>query len=360
MSLTSRSLLVLSLVLAVLAPAVLAVLWRGRGRPPSSARGSRGLPVLGVLGRFVGVGVCQALAMTTLFLYVNHLYTFYTSWADLVGRSAPVAGIRTTGLVAPGEGTIKVLTVPGGRTNDGSHQVLAWLPPGYDPSPSASTRYPVLMFLPGQPSDPVTTFRRFGFGAIAAQEVRDDKVPPFIAVFPPLMTDPPRDTECTNVPGGPQAETWLDHDVYRAVSTDLRTNGKPWTEIGWSTGAFCAAKLLLAHPAQYRAAVGYGGYYAPLTDHTTGNLFDGNARLREENSPSWLYLHAGGMRGRRLLLVTGAQDLESYDQTRAFLDLAHGDPSVSSAVFGVGGHNYRNYRAYVPSSLEWLFGSGKG
>ena len=311
--------------------------------------------MLGPLSRFGGVVLCQALAVAALFFYVNDQYSFYSSWADLAGRSAPAPGIRTAGLVQPGQGTLKVLPVAGGPTNEGDHQVLAWLPPGYDSAADAARRYPVLMFLPGQPSDPVTTFSHFGFGTTASQEIESGRVAPFIAVFPPLMTDPPRDTECTDVPGGPQAETWLDHDVHGAVDRDLRTDHRPWTEIGWSTGAFCAAKLLLGHPQQYAAAVGLGGYYTPLTDRTTGNLFGNRPRVREENSPAWLYTHAGGMHGRRLLVVAGQQDADSYPMTRAFLNLVGAAPGVSSAIFPTGGHNYRNYAAFLPRSLEWLY-----
>ena len=345
MGLTSRSLLVLTLVLATLAPVVVAVTWRRRphGR------------VLGALTRFGGVLLCQVLAVSALFLYVNDQYSFYSSFDDLLGRSAPAPGVRTSGLVRPGDGRLTVLSVPGGPTNEGNHQVVAWLPPGYDTPAEAHRRYPVLMFLPGQPSDPVSTLKHFGFIGTASAEVKAQKVPPFIAVFPPLMTDPPRDTECTDVPGGPQAETWLDHDVYAAVNRDLPTDHKPWTEIGWSTGAFCAAKLMLGHPQQYAAAVGLGGYYTPLTDRTTGNLFGNRPKVRDENSPAWLYTHAGGLHGRRMLVVSGAQDRDSYPMTQAFLHLTRGDPGVSAVTFADGGHNYRNYASFLPRALEWLF-----
>ena len=346
MGLTGHPLLVLTLVLAGLAPLALALTWRARPRGR----------VLGTVTRLVGVLVCQALAVSALFAYVNDQYGFYASWNDLLGRSAPAPGISTAGLVRNGQGTVKILTVAGGPTNEGNHQVLVWLPPGYDAPQNAQKRYQVLMFLPGQPSDPVSTFSHFRFGASATQEIQSGKVAPFVAVFPPLMTDPPRDTECTNVPGGPQAETWLDHDVYGTMNQDLRTNGRPWTEVGWSTGAFCAAKLMLGHPRQYSAAVGLGGYYTPLTDHTTGNLFGNRPKVREENSPTWLYLHDGGMKGRHLLVVTGEQDRDSYAMSRAFLNVVGDDPDVSSEVFTTGGHNYRNYADLLPRSIEWVLG----
>ena len=37
-----------------------------------------------------------------------------------------------------------------------------------------------------------------------------------------------------------------------------------------------------------------------------------------------------------------------------FLDASHGDPAVASLIFGVGGHNYHNYRVLLPAVLQWL------
>src|SRR5690349_11026312 len=99
------------------------------------------------------------------------------------------------------------------------------------------------------------------------------------------MVTPPRDTECTDVPGGPRAETWL------------TTDATGWSVMGWSTGGFCAAKLLLRHPTLFHAAVGIGGYYDAETDKSTGNLFGNDPRLRRLNSPLWLV-------GRRLRRTT--------------------------------------------------------
>lgn len=101
--------------------------------------------------------------------------------------------------------------------------------------------------LPGQPGTPEGDFSQFQFAQQATQAIRSGAVKPFVGVFPPLMIAPPRDTECTDVPHGPQAETWLAKDVRTAVLRDVRItpDGKQWSAAGWSTGGFCAAKLLL-------------------------------------------------------------------------------------------------------------------
>jgi S-formylglutathione hydrolase FrmB len=214
------------------------------------------------------------------------------------------------------------------------------------------------MFLPGQPSTPAGTFRHFKFASTATRLIDSGRVPPFIAVFPTLMIAPPRDTECTNVPGGPHAESWLERDVPAFVMQHYRADplGAGWTAIGWSTGGFCATKLLTTHPADYSSAVSFGGYYQPLEDHTTGNLFDGNQRLQRWNSPMWLFQHDqayGGIGQDRMLLVAGMQDKETWPQTQRMLQAVGPDPAVAHIAFPVGGHNYENYSHYLPAALVW-------
>ena len=350
MRLTGAPLLVLASVAAVLGPAAL-VLWLRHAHRDLRAGRAPWSRTLAHFGLVVG---CQLLASAVLFLWVNVQYGFYTSWSDLLGRSgASEATISGNTLVPKGDGRGQVVTVDGGPGGGGPHQVLVWLPRQYDQSAAARTRFPVVMVLPGQPSNPDVMYSHYAFGTVATQEIDSGRIRPFIAVFPPLMTNPPRDTECTDVAGGPQAETWLDRTVRGAIDRDFRVTARPWSLIGWSTGGFCAAKLLLRHPGHYQAAASLGGYFTPITDRTTGNLFGSRLPAEQRNSPLWLYRH-GGLQDGRLLVVTGRQDTESYAASKVFLDASHGDPAVASLIFGVGGHNYHNYRVLLPAVLQWL------
>lgn len=345
MTLTGAPLFAVLAVATVLGPAAL-VIWLRRRR--TSAKNW-----LRTLAQFAVVLGCQLLAVMTLFLWVNNQYGFYTSWSDLLGRSSADAKIQANGLVQNGEGRAEVITVAGGPGRNGSHRVLVWLPREYDQPSGPTTQFPVVMVLPGQPSTPETMFRHYNFGSVATAEIDRGLVKPFIAVFPPLMTNPPRDTECTDIKGGPQAQTWLTRDVYQAVRQSFRVAESPWSVMGWSTGAFCSVKLVLRYPGQYAAAAGLGGYYEPLTDKTTGDLFHGQTTLRDQNSPLWLYQH-DPLHHRQVLIVTGRQDHESYGPSVRFLNASRADPGVSSLIFPVGGHNYHNYRAQLPAVLEWL------
>lgn len=345
MSLTGQPLFVL-LIIATVACPLLFVL---------SLRRIRRIGWTRSVTQLVAILICQLLAVTTLFLWVNNQYGFYNSWSDLLGQSGGTTTITTNDLTPAetGTGTVQTLTVPGSPATGGDHQVLVWLPRQYNQPHHDHTRYPVMLVLPGQPSTPEAMFAHYNFGTAASAAIDSGQVQPFIAVFPPLMTNPPRDTECTNIPGGPQAETWLSHDVPTTIQAKLPTDGTPWTTLGWSTGAFCSTKLLLHHPQQFSRAASFGGYYQPLTDHTTGDLFNNQINLRNHNSPTWLYQH-GGLHSRHLLLVAGREDHESYPSTARFLTATHGDRAVSSLLFPTGGHNYRNYRRYLPQTLQWL------
>ncbi|WP_375430036.1 alpha/beta hydrolase [uncultured Friedmanniella sp.] len=350
MRLTGTPLLVLASVAAVMGPVAL-VLWLRR-RPVHGVEGRNGWGR--TVGRFGLVVGCQLLAAIVLFLWVNVQYGFYTSWSDLLGRTnTNEASIDGNALVPKGDGRAQVVTVNGGPHGGGRHQVLVWLPHQYDERADAHTRFPVVMVLPGQPSTVDAMYTHYQFGTVATSEIDSGRVKPFIAVFPPLMTDPPRDTECTNVSGGPQAETWLDRTVPTAIDGDFRVTPRPWSMIGWSTGGFCSAKLLLHDPSHFTAAASLGGYFSPILDHTTGDLFHGRRTAEQQNSPLWLYRH-GGLHDRRLLVVTGRQDNESYAPSETFIDASRGDPAVANLIFPTGGHNYHNYQVLLSGVLQWL------
>ncbi|HEX2895953.1 MAG TPA: alpha/beta hydrolase-fold protein [Marmoricola sp.] len=349
LSLTGRPLLVLTIILAVVAILGLVYLvYRATGSSPLT-RSRR--------AAFVSVALVLALsgpafAVGATALVVNNDYGFYTSWADLTGSGPAQVAIQTGSLVRPGQGTLQVRTV---QTHVGGldDRVIVWLPPGYNPHPLHP--YPVVMFLPGQPNSPQGTFRHFQFAQIANQLLQSHRMPPFVGVFPTLMIAPPRDTECTNIPGSVQAETWLNTEVptYITQQYAVQPVGPDWSLVGWSTGGFCAAKLVTAHPGRFGSAAAFGGYFTPIQDKTTGSLFGGLVQRFDHNSPAWLYRANGGLGASRLLIVAGRQDAETWRASQQMIKMTSHDPAVSRLVFPTGGHNYKNYRSYLSQVLVW-------
>lgn len=360
MSLTSPVLLTLVAVSAVLLPIVIVVLWP---RYPRHVGGR----LLGLLS----IVLCQLLAVGAVGLYANNEYGFYNNWDEVVGESDAGGGaIDITGLVPPGgsEGTVKTITVkvPGEKGIGAARlPVLVWLPKQYSELRYRLTKFPTVMVLPGQPSTPQAMFNGFQFAQQATQAIESGKVAPFIAVFPPLMIAPPRDTECTNVPKGPQAETWLATSVRQQVIKSVRADpsGSKWSTFGFSTGGFCAAKLLLRNRNEFAAAVSVGGYFDAETDKTTGDLFGGNAQLRNENAPIWL-IKQPPQRQTNLLIVASKTDTDTwtpgakYADTSKMVTQSSGIPGVATLILASGGHNYSTYRPTLPQALSWLNQTG--
>lgn len=342
-----RPLQLIAVVAAVALPLLIVWLW-SRGAQIRGSMLRRGLTAAGRLGVVL---LAQATAMFALFLYVNDEYEFYASWSDLFGIQDKAPQHLDPATLNAGSGRLESLPV---RTDAGvTDDVLVWLPPGYDTS--APRRYPVVEVLPGQPSSPSLLFTHFDFGTVASEAIASGRVKPFVAVLPPIMISPPRDTECVDVPNGPQAGTWVTHTVPDAVLPRFRVEpmGRHWSMIGFSAGAQCAAKLLLRNPTRYGAAVALAGDYVPYTDDTTGDLFGNDKALWNQNSASWLY-RQHGLRGTKLMMVASKQDGWSARPTGAMAKETHGDPGVTVVMLPAGGHNYHVYAPYLPQALNWL------
>lgn len=355
---TDRGLMITVAVLTVLVPvAVVVVSWlRSRRLQPERSWLRRLLSAVGSLAVIV---LCQTLAVGTVFLVVNRSYGFYTTWDEVFGvqRNQPVS-IQDGGFDA-GTGRVETVSIHGAVSGvDG--EALVWLPRQYFQPAYANRKFPVLMVLPGQPSTPGIMYNEYHIGRVASQAIDSGAVKPFIAVLPPIMINPPRDTECVNVPHGPQAESWLTKDVVAAVNARYRTPplGKNWSVMGWSTGGLCASKLALRYPKLFAAGVSFGGMGTAYTDKTTGDLFGGSMKLRKANSPFDLYRGNPGTKGTKLMFIAGQQDKEVWTSLTPLLALAQGDPNVTVASFSAGGHNDKIYSSYLPSVLNWLQKNG--
>jgi enterochelin esterase-like enzyme len=252
-------------------------------------------------------------------------------------------------------GKVLEITVTGQHTGIVSAADYVYLPPQYFQPAYAHTRFPVVLALTGYPNDTWSIVRWLDLPSTAADLVAQGRIGPAVYVMMNVSVALPRDTECTNVPQGPQAETFLAQDVPQAVEQTFRVQSgrSGWAVLGYSTGGYCAAKLAMMYPYQFSSAVSLAGYYTALQDSTTGNLYGGSTAFRNENNLDWRLAHLPAPPVSVLVTssLVGEHDLPG---TLAFLHLIHAPMRGYSLLVKQGGHNYGTWVRQLPQSLEWL------
>jgi hypothetical protein len=360
MDLTGAPLVVVLAFLSVGAPAALLLLW-SRLRGPAALR----------IAQRVGlVLVCQLSAVLLAAVVVNDQFELYASWSDLTGGDQSAAALAGVTHAAGGAGSPTHVRSEGKPVGSGTQvmsedvtgprsgvhaRVWVVLPPGYPSAAKAGGGYPLVEFLPGYPGVPNTWLHAMHLADQIDRLVSSGAVRPFVAVLPVMTVEPPLDTECTNVPGGPAVATWLGQDVPNVVYHQLkiRPPAQGWGVIGYSTGGFCATKLALQYPQVFHAAVSLSGYYVPFADPSTGGIFRNNPVLRRDNSPIWLVAN-GHQPAVDILAVSSPQDPSSWPATKAFVAAVRRPVSLDTLVLPSGGHNTGVWTAVLPQTLGWL------
>ncbi|WP_239516260.1 alpha/beta hydrolase-fold protein [Streptomyces sp. ICC4] len=364
--------LLLAVLLATAVFAGTVLLW-----PRLSVRGPGA-----VLGRSALQLAITLTMAVPLLLAANSSYGFYGSWGDLLSlrRDDPIpAGTDTSGADPSGRdglrvrgthswryggsgdpeavGRIEAVTVRGARSGL-SAQAYVYLPPQYAYATARRREeFPVVLALSGFPSTPRVLLDLLRYPQRALEAVRAGRMRPAVLVLMTPTVAPPRDTECVDVPGGPQAETFFAHDLRAAVASHygLTRDARGWGVMGNSVGGYCALKLALRGPDAYRAAAGLSASYGAARDADTGDLFGGDAGLRRERDLLWR-LRNLPQPPVSLLVASSRKGEHQYPRTMEFIDAVRAPARVSSIVLGSGGHHYETWGREVPPALEWLVG----
>lgn len=387
MSLLGTPLLLVLGCVAVLIPVATVLLW-SRVRGPRLVRGAAHLLMLGA-GQVATVLLVAALA--------NGYGQFYTSWGDLLGRPANAApkvtvyggspdpqavvvarpGVPSPRPTAPGpaSGRMRVLGSTSWSTQSQwktrgrvisveitglrsalSVQAFVYLPPQYFAPGGAHRRFPAVEVMTGYPGSALALVTRMYYPDTALSLVNEHRSVPMIYVMFSSTVAPPRDTECTDVPGGPQAETFLAAELPSAVQHGLRVQPGSWGAVGDSTGGYCAAKLGMLHPDVFAGAVSLSGYYRTLSDATTGDLWAGSPVRRHENNLEWLLAHRPAPPASLFVTISRGETSKStgYPDTMRFLHLVRPPMHVTALIEQTGGHNFATWIREMPQGLSWL------
>jgi enterochelin esterase-like enzyme len=377
----SGSLQITTIVLAVLAALATWLLWN-RMRGPRPVR---------ILQRAALLVFGELMAAVAILVWVNiSSGGLVVSWQDLLGnqstrggvfagqqgaiqldpKAQSVAAVRGQDAAASSSRIVRATfrgedegfqeTTFRGPVSGITSQVYVWTPPQYAEQPH--TYFPVLELLHGVVGSPDGWIGPMNVVAHLEAAERSGKVFPYILVVPevtpiPGHTWPFNNEECSNVPGDANVDAWLTRDVRTMVIDDFRAEpaANAWGLMGYSTGGFCAAKLVLQHPNRYRAAVSLSGYYVPDSEELSANQ-----ELDHANSPLWLIEHTRTPAVSLLMTASAQDNVDPASEAAQMITAAKQNPQakatdVQSFVAPLGGgHNQSAWEKMLPTAFTWL------
>lgn len=363
MGLTSTTVLALAVLAGVLLFAATVWFW-----PKLSGRTWRAFA-----GRIALLLATQLALFSAVGLAANKSFLFYGSWADLFGQETSMGKVVDHSMSSK---DIKVvdkqkLDVPGGAKPQVGGQILkvaitgqkskitspgyVWLPPEYFQPQHKDENFPASIVLTGYPGTAENLIKGLDYPMKAFSLSKSGKMKPMILVMLRPTVAPPRDTECVDIPGGPQTETFFAEDLPQAITSTFRVGKKPENMgfIGNSTGGYCALKIAAHYPQTFGAAAGLSAYYDAPDDPTTGDLFHGDEKLKkradvlhsiESKTPS----------GTSFLVTSSEKGEPNLGDTKKFIKKVKGPDRVSSIILDSGGHNFNTWRREIPPMLVWM------
>ena len=383
MSLLGAPLVVLLTLVALAAPAGVLLAWP-RVRGPRIARAA---------SRIGLVLVAQLAALAVGLVALNDYGQFFTSWSELfgMGSAARVVGqqhygapsvlpsahamhahtpvfshVAMTGIGAlpsgvhatqwsthaewPTRGALLTMSVTGPTTGL-SQPAMVYLPPSYF---SGDRAMPVVEVMTGYPGSELLLVDRLHYPDKMLATIERGGRPMVLVLLRPSVTYP-RDTECTDVPHGPQAFSYFANDVPSVIDAAFGLRPPSYGAIGDSTGAMCAVKLAVTDPHRFTAAVSLSGYFRAVRDITTGNLYGDSAMTRNLNDIMWRLRHLP-LPAVSLLVATSLTEhgADGYASAQKLLALVRAPMSADEIVLNHGGHNFETWNREIPTALRWL------
>ncbi|QHC22233.1 alpha/beta hydrolase [Streptomyces sp. GS7] len=367
MGLTSKKVLLLAVLLAVALFVLTIWLWprvsRGRGRA--------------VLGRIGLLFATQLSLFAAIGLFANNSFGFYASWADLFGQeqepgvvthsktgsygtqlqvlgterlSIPNAGVPSA------SGRLDKVLIRGEKSKI-SVPAYVYLPPQYFQKKYAGKKFPAAVVLTGYPGTAEALYKKLHYPQTQYDLLQQNRMQPTVLVMMRPTVVAQRDTECVDIPNGPQTQTFFTHDLRKDISDHYRVGeeAKSWGIMGDSTGGYCALQMTMRNPQSFSTAVSLSGDYKAPIDATTGPLFGGSKQLEREHDLLWRQQHLPAPRVN--LLVTSSKVGESnYKPTLKFIEGTKSPSTVASIILDSGGHNFNTWRREIPAALEWMGG----
>ena len=246
-----------------------------------------------------------------------------------------------------------LLTTLAGPASGVTMRVWVWLPPQYDEPRYAHTTFPVLILFPGGDGVSYTQWFNFGQPELIASKSATGEVSPFIMVEPQLQMSEKLDTECTDLDGQPKVGTFMDTDVPTMVKASFRAipDRSGWGVGGASSGAYCANRILFAHPEEFAAGVSLAGYFLIDTPLPAGRTPAARATSPQmiaagPNPPDvWLRCWMGS---------SGAAETNTQRQYDDFIKVVKAPTHVDSRVLRGATHTWASFTAMLPDTFAFF------
>jgi enterochelin esterase-like enzyme len=322
---------------------------------------------------------------------VNNYYGLYASWDDLLGDTGspgviihqnsaaagtPISGGDLTDSRAQGgrgqvvplvprvrpAGPVQVFkkygddaqvtTFTGPKSGlGGTNDVMVYTPPQYNDPAYANTAFPVVMLFPGYPGTPQTWFGSMGGQKELATLLQQHASTPFVLVAVNISPVKGVNTDCTDIPGGPQVATYITDDVRTMIERSFRvtTDRAGWGLMGYSEGGLCAGKLLVQYPQLFSAAVQMSGDVRP-----GGYVSKYGPAFADQNSTLWVLQNHKPNPSVALLAAASAEDAHGSVLADA-LSLQKVAPDVVDVLKkDHGSHNIDVWKQWLPQAYAWL------
>jgi enterochelin esterase-like enzyme len=246
-------------------------------------------------------------------------------------------------------GTVETLKVASPAVGGREQEVVVYLPPGY--AAQAHRRYPVFYLLHGSPGTPHAFLHELRMGVLDDVFTTQRRAQPLILVMPFGSTGQFTDKEWANgYRPHERWETFLVHDVVRAIDTRYRTIRKASGRAlaGLSEGGYGAVNIGFHHPGEFGVLESWSGYQQadPLR-----SIFGQSPERLAWNSPSQLLPRVARTLRRHntyIWFYSGTTDRLRAENTRFARSLTA--LHVSHRYFVQGGHEWALWRRYAPAA----------
>ncbi|CAM4234371.1 alpha/beta hydrolase [Nocardiopsis rhodophaea] len=349
--LTSKKFMLLLALLAVVSFVLLVWVW-----PRLSQKGLKS-----VLGRVGLLGLATVTALAAVASVVNWDIRVYPKWSDLLGTGDGTqnivgvadrddqreGGLRVTSSSVPSAGdrassgqidTVEFSGPTSGLKSTGS----VYLPPQYF-SQEQAPRLPVVLVVAGTDQKPEDILK-------GLDPANAGGTPAIWAVVGLAGTGA---TACVDVPGGPQAQTFVGQDAPQQLTTTYRIAParSGWAIAGVGDGGGCALMTGLAHSAKFNAVVSLGGEVTAPDNPRGSDLYGGSGAIRDTTDPLWRVQNLPAPPLQILLGQGKNQDAAGLDA----LEKAAREPTrVSRLSRTGGGDDAVSWKPRMREVAKWL------